>query len=164
MAGSACEPPHCAKGCGNSHWLGSYARRTALPGHKLKHLLLRRLPRALFTGLSFQSWCCRQSSVFKGVCLASGAPVILKRYSKAKMDGKADHKMRREVGSAEGSQAAGCAGGASAAGDCLGTVAAAQVCPPSRAVWQTSRRRGSPAVAMTRSASHVSTCLPLPLR
>lgn len=64
--------------------------------------------------------------MFKGVCLASGAPVILKRYSKAKMDGKADHKMRREVRSAEGSQAAGCAGGASAAGDCLGTLAAAQ--------------------------------------
>lgn len=40
---------------------------------------------------------CRQSSVFRGVCLASGAPVILKRYSKTKMDGKADHKMRREV-------------------------------------------------------------------
>lgn len=40
--------------------------------------------------------------MFRGVCLASGAPVILKRYSKAKMDGKADHKMRREVCKGQG--------------------------------------------------------------
>lgn len=39
----------------------------------------------------------RQSCVFKATCLASGSPVILKRYSKEKMDVRAVHKMRREV-------------------------------------------------------------------
>lgn len=35
--------------------------------------------------------------MFRSVCLASGAQVILKRYSKRKMDDKAVSKMRREV-------------------------------------------------------------------
>lgn len=35
--------------------------------------------------------------MFRAVCLASGAQVILKRYTKAKMDSKAETKMQREV-------------------------------------------------------------------
>lgn len=42
----------------------------------------------------------RQSSVFMATCLASGARVVLKRYVKAKLYQKAEHKMRREVSAA----------------------------------------------------------------
>ncbi len=52
--------------------------------------LLARLPAPSNSGR-------RQSVVFRAVCLAGGAQVVLKRYSKQRMDAMAEHKMRREV-------------------------------------------------------------------